>query len=64
MGFDVIEKKWIFISALIVGVAGTLDLFFVDNIALRYGICAVIVALLSPPLISYLKHEVRKKREV
>ena len=64
VGFDVIEKKWIFISALIVGVAGTLDLFFVDNIALRYGICAVIVALLSPPLISYLKHEVRKKREV
>lgn len=63
VGFDVIAKKWIVISAIVVGVAGIIDLLFVNNIIIRYCICVVIVGLLCPPLIRYMTAFIKMKKE-
>ena len=63
VGFDVVKIRWLFFSALVVGATGAADVFFVDSILFRYGICAVVVILLSPPLLKYLKESKERKED-
>lgn len=56
IGFDIIEKKRLIQSILIVGITGAFDLIFIGSIILRYCFCAVVIVLLSPPLIRYIRN--------
>lgn len=51
--FEVIKWKWIIAAAAIVAITGAFDLVFVENMILRYVVCAVVVAVLCPSLIKY-----------
>ena len=51
--FDIVTWKWIIISAIIVATTGAIDIYFVENLIVRYSICAVLVAVMCPPLVKY-----------
>ncbi len=53
--FEVVRWRWILISAVIVAVAGAIDLLYVDKTILRYVVCTMVVIALCPPLIKYYK---------
>lgn len=55
--FEVVKWKWILITSGIAALAGAFDLYFVNQIVLRYVLCAVLVIVLSPPLIRYYKNK-------
>lgn len=51
--FDVVTWKWIMLSFGIIALMGSFDIFFVDNIIVRYTLCSVVVAVMCPPLVKY-----------
>lgn len=55
--FEVIHWKWILLASVLVGITGAFDLLFVENIIIRYLVCAVIVGVLAVPMVNKYKEQ-------